>query len=158
VPWVIYVHVTCTKDLEEGEVSAVLNLSILVAVIKLDVLDAGLVEVLLTRPLESLSPGLVSEPVADEVSITSIDQDWDLLENAWHKAVERLHPVTLKQEVSVDIKVAAVVAADFNAELLLDFFLVQIFADITKSRIAEVAGILALATDIINVLENMLAT
>jgi hypothetical protein len=115
VPWAIYVHVTCTKDLEEGEVSAVLNLSILVAVIKLDVLDAGLVEVLLTRPLESLSPGLVSEPVADEVSITSIDQDWDLLENAWHKAVERLHPVTLKQEVSVDIKVAAVVAADFNA-------------------------------------------
>ena len=69
-----------------------------------------------------------------------------------------MHPVTLKQEVSVDIKVAAVVAADFNAELLLDFFLVQIFADITKSRIAEVAGILALATDIINVLEDMLAT
>jgi hypothetical protein len=71
--------VTCTKDLEKGEVSAVLNLSILITVIKLDVLDAGLVEVLLTRPLESLSPGLVSKPVADEVGITSIDQDWDLL-------------------------------------------------------------------------------
>jgi hypothetical protein len=72
--------------------------------------------------------------------------------------VERLHPVALKQEVSVDIKVAAVVAADFNAELLLDLSLVQKFADITKSRIAEVAGILAFATDIINILEDMLAT
>lgn len=143
---------TCTKDLKEGEIPTGLDLAVLVTIIKLDVLDAGLVEVLLTRPFKSLSPGLVSEPVADEISITSIDQNWNLLKNAWHKAVEWLHPVALKQEVSVDIKVAAVVAADLNTELLLDFPLVEIFTYIAKSRVAEVAGVLALATNIIDVL------
>jgi len=37
---------------------------------------------------------------------------------------------------------------------LLDFFLVKIFANIAKCRIAEVAGVFALATDIIHVLER----
>jgi hypothetical protein len=148
--------VTCTKDLEEGEISAIFDLSILVPVIKLDVLDAGLVEVLLTWPLESFGPGLVSEPVADEVGIACINQNWDLLEDPWYKTVEWSHPVTLEQEISVDIEVTAVVAADLNAELLLDFLFVEIFADIAKSGIAEVARVLAFATNIIDVLGVLL--
>jgi len=148
--------VTGTKDLEEGEVSAVLDLAIFVTVIKLDVLDAGFVEVFLTWPFKSFSPGLVSEPVTDEVGITSIDQDWDLLENAWHKTMEWLHPVALEEEISVDVEITAVVAADLNAELLLDLLLVEIFADISKGRIAEIAGVLALAADIIDVLTSSL--
>jgi hypothetical protein len=66
--------------------------------------------------------------------------------------VEGLHPVALEQEVSVDVKITAIVAADLNAKLFLDFPLVQILADITKSGIAKVTRILALASDIIDVL------
>jgi hypothetical protein len=145
--------VTGAEDLEEGEVPAVLDLAILVAIIEFDVLDASLVKGLLSWPLKSLGPGLVSEPIADEVSITSIDQNRDLFENAWHKAVEWLHPVALEKEIAVDIEVAAVVAADFDTEFLLDFLLVQIFADVAKSRITEVAGVFTLATNIIDVLK-----
>ncbi len=130
---------TCTEDLKECEVSAVLDLAVLITIIKLDVLDAGLVEILLTWPFESFSPGLVSEPVADKVCVTSIDQDRDLLKNAWHETMKWLHPVSLEQEVSINIEVTAVIAAHFDAELLLDFSLIQIFADIAKGRIAEVA-------------------
>lgn len=109
-------HVAGAEDLEESKVATGLNLAILVAVVEFDVVDAGLVEGLLSWPLKSLSPGLVSEPVADEISITGVDQDWDLLENAWNNTVERLHPITLEQEVAVDVEVAAVIAANFNAE------------------------------------------
>jgi len=65
--------VTGTEDLKECEVSAVLDLAILITIIKLNVLDAGLVEILLTWPFKSFSPGLVPEPVADEVCVPSID-------------------------------------------------------------------------------------
>jgi hypothetical protein len=67
--------------------------------------------------------------------------------------VERLHPVALEEEVSVDVEVAAVIAADFNAELFLNISLVQVLADVTESGVAKVAAILALAADIIDILE-----
>ena len=144
---------TSTKNLKEGEVPTVLDLAILVTIIELDVVDASLVEGLLTRPLKSLSPSLVSEPVADKVRITSIYQNWDLFKDTWDKTVEWLHPFALEKEVSIDIEVAAIIAADFDTKFLLDFFLVQIFADIAKSRIAKIAGVFALATDIIDILK-----
>jgi hypothetical protein len=148
--------VTSTEDLEEGEVATVLDLAVLVTIIKLDILDVGFVEVLLSWPLESLGPGLVTEPVADEIGVTSVDQDWDLLKDAWYETVEWLHPIALEEEVSVDIEVAAVVAADFNAKLLLDIGLVQEVADPAESRVAKVVGILALSTDIIDILASSL--
>lgn len=147
---------TSTEDLKEGEVPAILDLAILIAIIEFNILDAGFVEGLLARPLKSLSPGLVSEPVANKVGITSIDQNWNFFEDAWHKAVEWLHPVTLEKEVSVDIEIAAVIAADFDAKLLLNFLLIQILADVAESRIAEVARIFALPTNIIDVLASSL--
>lgn len=116
-----------------------LDLSELITVVELQVLDIGLVEVLLTGPLESVGPSLVAEPVADEISITGVDEDWDLFEDSWYETVEWLHPVTLEEEVAVDVEVAAVVAANFDAELLLDICLVQEFADPAKSGVAEVA-------------------
>jgi len=51
----------------------VLDLSDLVTVIKLQIFDTGFVEVLLAWPLKSFSPSLVSEPVTNEVGITSVD-------------------------------------------------------------------------------------
>jgi hypothetical protein len=100
---------------------------------------------------------LVSEPIADEVGITGIDQNWDLLKDSWHEAVEWLHPIALEKEISVDVEIAAIIAAHFSTELLLDFLLIEIFADIAQSRVAEVAGVFTLATDIIYVLERKLA-
>jgi hypothetical protein len=147
--------VTSTEDASKGEIATALESTSLVTVLKLKVLGLGGVEILLSGPFESLSPSLVSEPVANVISITSVDQDWDLLDNAWDQSVEGLHPVTLEKEVSVDVKVTAVVTADFDAELLLDFRLVQEFTDPSKSRVAQVAAIFTLATDVVNVLEEV---
>jgi hypothetical protein len=144
--------VTSTEDASKGEVATALESTSLVTALELEVLGLGGVEILLSRPFESFGPSLVSEPVANVISITSIDQDWNLLKNAWDQSVEGLHPVTLEKEVSVDVKVTAVIAADFNAELLLHFRLVQELTDPSKSRIAQVAAVFALATDIVNVL------
>jgi len=59
--WLIHRdHVASTEDVEECEVTTRLDLAILVAIIKLDIIVACLVEVLLSWPLESLSPGLVA--------------------------------------------------------------------------------------------------
>lgn len=96
---------------EEGKVAGALDRTNLLAIAaELEVLKRKRSEVLLARPLKSLAPGLVTEPVADEIGITSVDEDRDLLKNAGNEAVERLHPVTLEQEVAVDVEVAAVVA------------------------------------------------
>ncbi len=84
------------KDLKEREVTAALNLAILVTVIELDVLNLGRFKALLSWPLKSLSPSLVTEPIANEISVTGIDQDWNLLQNAWDNAVKWLHPVALE--------------------------------------------------------------
>lgn len=66
--------------------------------------------------------------------------------------MEWLHPVALEKKVSIDVKITRIITRDFGAKLLLDVCLVQVFADPAKSRVAEVTTILALATDIINIL------
>ena len=70
--------------------------------------------------------------------------------------MERHHPVTLEQKVSVDIKVARIIAADFNTECVNDFLIVEVLGDITKGGVAKVTFILALSTDIIDVLASSL--
>lgn len=99
---------------------------------------------------------MVSEPVADVVGVTSIDEDWDLLEDSWHDTEVWLHPVTGEQEVAVDVEVATIVLRNFNAELLHDGLLVEVVADPTESRVAKVAAILALAANIVDVLTSLL--
>jgi len=145
-----------TKDACESEVTTALESTSLVTIVQLEILGLSIVEALLSRPFEGIGPCLVSKPVADEVGVTSIDQDWDFLENAGDQSVERLHPVTLEKEVSVDIKVAAVITANFNTKLLLNIGSVQEVADPAKSRVAQVAAVFAFATDIINVLSSSL--
>jgi hypothetical protein len=63
-----------------------------------------------------------------------------------------LHPISLEEEISVDVEITRVIAADFRAKLFLNVCSVQEFANPPKSRVAKVIGILAFATDIINVL------
>ncbi len=55
--------------------------------------------------------------VADEVSVTSIDENWDLFEYSWNQTMEWLHPVTGEQEISINVKITAVIATNFNAKL-----------------------------------------
>lgn len=145
-----------TVELHEGKVAAGLDLAVFLALANVEALDLGLVERLLTGPLESLGPGTVAEPVADVVSITSVDEDGDLLEKLGNNAVEGLEPVASEEEVAVDVKVAAVVAVDLGAEGLLDGILVQVVGDPAKSRVTQVAAVLALATDVVDVLSGAL--
>ena len=94
--------------------------------------------------------------LTDEVSITSVDQNWDLFEDTRYETVKWLHPVTLEQEVSVDVKVARIIAADFSSERLQNIVPVQVLADIAKGRVTKVALVFTLATDIVDVLAGPL--
>lgn len=146
---------TSTKDSGKCKVATALKGTSIMSVLQLKILGLSSIKSLLSRPFKSISPCLVSKPVADEISITSIDQDWDFLKDTWDQSVERLHPVTLEEEVSVDIKVTAIITAHFNTEFLLNIGLVQEFTNPTKSRVAQVAAIFTLATDIINILYSI---
>jgi hypothetical protein len=147
--------VASTVDLHKGKVTTGLDLAVLLAVV-LEVLDLGVAEILLARPLELVGPCLVTEPVADEVGITSIDENGDLVKNVGDELVVGLHPVTSKEEVSVDVHVAAVVAADLNTKSLLDLFAVQVVGDVTQARVAEVGAILTLASNVVDILAGAL--
>lgn len=59
-------------NLDEGEVTRALDMSDLISRIGLlELLELGSRKVLVAGPLESLSPGLVSKPVADDCDIVS---------------------------------------------------------------------------------------
>lgn len=144
-------------DLHEGEVARRLELAVLLlGTRKSQIRDFSPVERLLAWPLESLGPGLVAKPIADKISITGVDENRDLFENARDKAVEWLHPVALEEEVAVDVKVAAVVGRDLSSKGFHDGLLVQIVADVAQPLIAKVTRVLALATDVVNVLTSAL--
>jgi hypothetical protein len=126
----------------------------------------------LARPFKILRPGAIPDErlviiitgvmkyvpknVANEVSISSVDQDWDLGEDIRYQAMIWLHPVTGEQEISVDIKVTAIVTAHFNAKLRHNSLLVQILADPAKSRVAKVAAILTFPANVIYIIACLL--
>jgi len=105
--------------------------------IDLEVLHLGLLVLLLAGPLKRLGPRLVAEPVADVISIASVDQDWNLLEDGGHDAVVRLHPVALEQEVAVDVEIAGLVVGDLCANGLHDLLLVEVALYPVKLVVAE---------------------
>ena len=147
---------TASVQPHEGEVAARLDLANLLTVTtELEVLELGLGVVLLARPLKGLGPRLVAEPVADVVSITSVDKDWNLLKDTRNEAVVWLHPVTLQQEVAVDVEVAAVVGVDLCANGLHDLLLVEVRGDPVNLVIAEVV-VTAGSADVVDVLASAL--
>lgn len=128
-----------------------LELAVILGVLaNLYTLALSLGEALVARPLKFVGPGLVSEPVADKVSVTSIDQDRDLIQDLGNKSEVGLHPVTLQQEVAVDIKVAAIVAVHLGTKSLHDLGLVQPLGNILELVIAKVAA-LAVSANIVRV-------
>jgi hypothetical protein len=149
-------HVSTSMNLQESEVAVRLDLTNLLAIaVNLEVLHLGLLELLLTGPLKCLSPGLVAEPVADVVGITSVDEDWDLLENTGNNAVVWLHPVSLQKEVAVDVKVARVIGRNFGTDSLHDLLLVEVGRDPVNFVVAELV-VATWPANIINVLASAL--
>jgi len=68
----------------------------------------------------------------------------------------RLHPVTRKQEVAVDVKVAAIVAVDLNTKSLHDRLLVQVVTDPAKGGVAQVSAVLTVTADIVDIAASAL--
>lgn len=146
-----------TKDAHEGEVTRRLDLANLLSItIQPEILRRSGHIFLLSRPFESLRPRLVAKPVADKVCITSIDQDRNLLQKVGDKAVVRLHPVSVEEEIAVDVEVARVIPINLGSNSLADLTLVQVFSDVTHFAVAEVAFVLTLAANIVDVLASSL--
>jgi hypothetical protein len=103
-----------------------------------------------TGPLKLIDPSLVTEPIADVVSIAGIDEDRNLSENLRHKGVVRLHPVTSEHEVAVDVHVAAVVRANLGSDGLHNLGPVKVFSDPAKSSVAKIA-IFARTTNVVDI-------
>lgn len=153
-------HVATSIDTHESKVTVGLELADLLALVlvvhDLDILQGSRRELRLSRPFKGLSPRLVAKPVANEVSITSIDQDGDLLEDIRDDAVVWLHPVTVEEEVTVDVEVAGIVAVNLGTNSLQNLRLVEVLGDVAETLVAKVAVVLALAANVINVLSSAL--
>ena len=70
--------------------------------------------------------------------------------------MEGLHPVASKQEVSIDVKVATVVALNLDPECFPDLRLIEPLADVSELGVAEVAAVFALSSDVVDVLPRTL--
>ena len=66
----------------------------------------------------------------------SVDQNGHFLKDTRDQAVEWHHPVASEQEVSVDIKVAALIAIDLSAKRFHHLRLIEPFADPSKLSVA----------------------
>jgi len=158
--WLVHWHhVAARIDAHVSKVAMGLdfaNLAAILGPINTQVFHAGRGERLVAWPFKSFRPRLVPEPIADEIGISSIDQYRNLLQEGRHQSVEGLHPVTLEQEVAVDVKVARVVAVDLSTKRLHDLGLVEELANPTQLRVAQVATVLALAPHIVHVLAGAL--
>ena len=149
---------TGLEEAHKGEVATGLDLAIGLVLELLGsigrgnkVLKVRLGKVLVARPLELVGPSLVSEPVADEVNITSVDKNRDLLQDLGDKLVVGLHPITGKHEVAVNVEVATVIAVDLGTDGLADLLLVKELGDPAHGRVAQVGGILARSTNVVDV-------
>jgi hypothetical protein len=142
--------VTGLIDLHEGKVSRSFELSSLL-IVDHKALNLGLVEGLLSGPLESFSPGTVSEPVANVISVTGIDQDRDLLEEFDDKFVEWQHPVSIEEEVAIDVKVARLIRRNLGPERRYNILLVEILRDPAHFRVAKVVRIFTLPANVIDI-------
>lgn len=130
-----------TVDLHKSKVARRLDFSILLAV-NLEGRELSALEGLVAWPLELVGPGFITEPVADEVGITSVDENGDLFQDTGHKKVEWLHPVTLEEKIAVNIEVAAVVSIDgLNTKGGHDLPLVEVRVNVAQTRVTEATAL-----------------
>lgn len=124
--------------------------------IDLKILHFCCCKLLVAGPFKCLCPGFVSKPVADVVGVAGVDQDGHLLEKCWDKTVEWLHPVTLEEEVAIDVEIAGLVALDLHTQCFHHRGFVEPFRDISKLLVAEIATILTLSPNIVDILASAL--
>lgn len=148
-------HVASLVDTDEGQVATGLDLAVLL-VANLQRTHLGLVVLLLSRPDKLLGPGLVTEPVADVVGVTGVDEHGNLLEDIRNEQVEGLRPVSVEEESTVNVGVAALVISNLGTDSLHDFGLVEVLGDPRGLGVAKVGLILALLTDIVHVVSRAL--
>jgi hypothetical protein len=158
--WLVHGHHVATSiQTHEGEVARGLDLSncltLVLLINDLKILELGSGILFVATPFKSISPGLVAKPVANEVSITSIDQYWDFFEKARNELVEWFHPVAVEKEVAVDVKVAGVKVVDFSSNSLLNLGFIEVFANELKTRVAQ-AAILTIGADIVDIFTGAL--
>lgn len=140
---------------QEGETLSILDLSVLLAISAVDTGDGSVVEGGLAGPVESVGPSLVSEPVADPVGITSVDQNGDLSQNTRDLLVDGLHPVTSVLEVLVNTTIAVLeTAVELGTEGILDALLAEVlvgvavdFGSVVTDIIDTAAGALVRAEE-----------
>lgn len=153
-------HVATAVQAHEGEVAVRLDLANLLANVLVllndKVLQLLVGKLILAGPLKGLGPGLVAEPVADKVSIAGVNEHGDLLNQTGNQAVVGLHPVTVEEEVAVDVKVARVIAVNFGTEGLTNALLVEVLGHVAHALVAQIRGVLALAADVVDVLAGAL--
>ena len=70
--------------------------------------------------------------------------------------MKRLHPITRKQEVPVDIEIAAVVRIRLRSKRLKHVGLVKVLSDPVELLVAQATAISALDADIVGVLARSL--
>ncbi len=70
--------------------------------------------------------------------------------------MEWLHPITLEEEIAIDVKIAGVVAIDLHTQRFHDRRLIEPLGNISKLLVAEVTRIFTFSPDVINVLASAL--
>ncbi|KAH3667568.1 hypothetical protein OGATHE_003091 [Ogataea polymorpha] len=103
---VVWNHVSSIKHSSKCELASILDFADLGAILQGEVVQLGGLELLVSRPWELIRPGLVSEPIADEILVSCVDQDRKtLFQKIDNILVVRFHPITSKQEVSVHVEI-----------------------------------------------------
>lgn len=88
-------------------------------------------------------------------SIAGIDQYRDLVQDVGHQAVKGLHPVSIEQEITIDVEITAVVARNLCAKGFENLRLIQVFGDPIELCIAKTVPFAGL-TNIIWILTGAL--
>ena len=157
-------HMTPSMQSHKRKIAATLHLSNLRPFLQRrriisrerQIVQRDFAEGFLTRPFEGFGPSVVAEPIADEVRVAGVDEDGDLFEDAWDQAVERLHPVAGKEEISIDVEIAAVVAVGLDSQGFDNVGLVQVFGYPAQLLVAEAVAASAFVPNIVRVLTGPL--
>jgi len=94
---------------------------------------------------------VITEPVTNVVGVTSIDHDGDLLQKTGNERVEGQHPVTVKQEVAIDVEIARLEFGNLASQSFHNLRIVQVLADPVHFIVAERVAALARTTDVIDI-------
>lgn len=150
-------HVSSTEDAQECESTVLCSAeltTLFASCSRVPFCIIGCCEFFTTTPRQLQGPCLVAEPIADKVSISSVNQYPDtIFKNRRHFINIRPHPVTGKLytnklerthtypkgtyvKLEIDLHVTAFIFPDLSANSLLDIFPVQVFLNALQNLVA----------------------